>query len=130
MSTHPLAVAIAAPTPKGSDITWIRQEIRGDLVLSDDAGYAQARKVWNGMVDKRPAAVIYCAGSDDVVAAVNFTRSRKFLVSVRAGGHNVAGCSVCDGGLVIDVSRMKRIEVDPVRRVARAQAGLSLGEVD
>jgi FAD/FMN-containing dehydrogenase len=82
------------------------------------------------MVDKRPAAVIYCAGTDDVIAAVNFARSRNFLVSVRGGGHNVAGNSVCDDGIVIDVSRMKGIEVDPVRRVARAQAGLSLGEFD
>ena len=82
------------------------------------------------MVDKRPAAVIYCAGSDDVITAVNFARSRNLLVAVRGGGHNVAGCSVCDVGLVIDVSRMKRIEVDPIRRVARAQAGLNLGEFD
>ena len=118
------------PTLQAPDIARLRQTIRGDLILPDDPGYERARKVWNGMVDKRPAAVIYCAGSDDVVAAVNFARSRKFLVSVRAGGHNVAGCSVCDGGVVIDVSRMKRIEVDPVRRVARAQAGLSLGEFD
>jgi FAD/FMN-containing dehydrogenase len=118
------------PTLQEPDIARLRRTIRGDLILPDDPGYERARKVWNGMVDKRPAAVIYCAGSDDVVAAVNFARSRKFLVSVRAGGHNVAGCSVCDGGVVIDVSRMKRIEVDPVRRVARAQAGLSLGEFD
>src|SRR3984893_10330061 len=118
------------PTLQAPDIARLRQTIRGDLILPDDPGYERARKVWNGMVDKRPAAVIYCAGSDDVVAAVNSTRSRKFLVSVRAGGHNVAGCSVCDGGIVIDVSRMKRIEVDPVRRVAHAQAGLSLGEFD
>jgi hypothetical protein len=113
-----------------SDIARLRQTIRGDLVLPEDPSYEQARKVWNGMVDKRPAAVIYCAGSEDVVAAVNFARSQNILVSVRAGGHNVAGCSVCDGGIVIDVSRMKRIEVDPVRRIARAQAGLSLGEFD
>ena len=118
------------PTLQVSDIAWLRKTIRGALVLPDDPAYEQARKVWNGMVDKRPAAVIYCTGSDDVVAAVNFARSRNLLVSVRAGGHNVAGCSVCNGGIVIDVSRMKRIEVDPVRRVARAQAGLSLGEFD
>lgn len=118
------------PTLQVSDIAWLRKTIRGALVFPDDPAYEQARKVWNGMVDKRPAAVIYCTGSDDVVAAVNFARSRNLLVSVRAGGHNVAGCSVCNGGIVIDVSRMKRIEVDPVRRVARAQAGLSLGEFD
>jgi hypothetical protein len=112
------------------DSAWLRQAIRGELVVPDDPGYDQARRVWNGMVDKRPLAVIYCADSDDVITAVNFARSRNLLVAVRAGGHNVAGSSVCNAGVVIDVSRMKRIEVDPVRRVARAQAGLNLGEFD
>jgi hypothetical protein len=118
------------PILRASDITRLRHSIRGDLVLSDDAGYDLARKVWNGMVDKRPAAVIYCAGSDDVITAVSFARAENLLVAVRSGGHNVAGASVCDGGLVIDLSRMKRIDVDPVRRVARAEAGLNLGEFD
>lgn len=120
----------AEPTLQASDIARLRQTIRGDLVLPDDPGYDQARRVWNGMVDKRPAAVIYCAESHDVVAAVSFAKSQNVLVAVRGGGHNVAGSSVCDGGAVIDVSRMKRIEVDPVRRVARAEAGLNLGEFD
>jgi FAD/FMN-containing dehydrogenase len=92
--------------------------------------YNQARRVWNGMVDRHPAAVVYCAGYDDVVAAVNFARSRDLFVAVRAGGHNIAGASVCDDGLVIDLSRMKQIEVDPIKRTARAQAGLNLGEFD
>src|ERR1700682_2228103 len=118
------------PTLNASDFAQLRQTIRGDLVVPDDPGYDQARRVWNGMVDKRPAAVIYCAGADDVITAVNFARSRNLLVAVRGGGHNIGGCSVCDAGVVIDVSRMKRIEVDPARRVARAQAGLNLGEFD
>ncbi|MER8887307.1 FAD-binding oxidoreductase [Mesorhizobium sp. M0816] len=118
------------PTLQAPDIARLRQAISGDLILADDPGYDQARRVWNGMVDKRPAAVFYCAESSDVVTAVNFARSQGFLVAVRGGGHNVAGSSVCDGGLVIDVSRMKRIEVDPIRRVARAEAGLNLGEFD
>lgn len=113
-----------------SDVAQLRRTIRGELVVPDDSGYDRARRVWNGMVDKTPAAIVYCAGSDDVVTAVNFTRSRNLPVAVRGGGHNVAGCSVCDAGVVIDVSRMKQIEVDPVRRVARAQAGLNLGEFD
>jgi FAD/FMN-containing dehydrogenase len=113
-----------------SDIARLRQTIRGELVVPDDPDYHQARRVWNGMVDKRPAAIIYCADSDDVKTAVNFARTRNLIVAVRAGGHNVAGSSVCDAGVVIDVSRMKRIEVDPVRRIVRAQAGLSLGEFD
>jgi hypothetical protein len=117
-------------TLQASDIARLRQTIRGDFVLPDDPVYDQARRVWNGMVDRRPAAVIYCAGSDDVIAAVGFARSRNLLVAVRGGGHNVAGCSVCDAGVVIDVSRMKRIEFDAARRVARAEAGLTLGEFD
>lgn len=118
------------PIPQISDIERLRRTIRGELVLPDDPGYDQARRVWNGMVDRRPAAIIYCAEPDDVVSAVSFAKSRNLLVAVRGGGHNVAGSSVCDDGVVIDVSRMKRIEVDPVRRVARAQAGLNLGEFD
>jgi FAD/FMN-containing dehydrogenase len=118
------------PALQASDIARLRQTIRGDLVLPDDPDYDRARRVWNGMVDKRPAAIFYCAESHDVVTAVNFARSQNFLVAVRGGGHNVAGSSVCDGGIVIDVSRMKRIEVDPLRRVARAEAGLNLGEFD
>src|SRR5258708_10031668 len=130
MSALDLAGSKTEPVLQASDIARLRQAIRGELVLADDPGYDQARRVWNGMVDKRPAAVIYCAESQDVVAAVSFAKSQGFLVAVRSGGHNVAGSSVCDGGVVIDVSRMKQIEVDPVRCVARAQAGLSLGEFD
>src|SRR5207249_5054994 len=100
--------------------------LRGDLVLDGDAGYDEARKVWNGAIDKKPAMIAYCADVQDVVEAVTFARSRALPVAVRSGGHNVAGLSVCDGGMVIDLSRMKRIDVDPVRRTARAEAGLDL----
>jgi FAD/FMN-containing dehydrogenase len=113
-----------------SDAAQLRSSIRGELVLPDDPTYARARSVWNGMVDRRPAAILFCVGSEDVLAAVNFARSRSLPVAVRAGGHNIAGSSVCDAGLVIDLSRMKGIEVDPIRRIARAQAGLNLGEFD
>jgi FAD/FMN-containing dehydrogenase len=112
------------------DTAILRSAVRGEVIAPGDVAYDQARKVWNGMVDRRPAAIIYCADADDVVAAVNFARSRSLLVAVRSGGHNIGGASVCDGGLVIDLSRMKQIEVDPVRRMARAQAGLNLGEFD
>jgi len=117
--------------PSGaSEVAVLRQLVRGEVVASGDFAYDQARRVWNGMIDRRPGAVVYCAGADDVVAAVKFARSRDLLVAVRAGGHNIGGASVCDGGLVIDLSRMKEIEVDPIRRTARAQAGLNLGEFD
>ncbi|ODM73601.1 FAD-linked oxidase [Bradyrhizobium elkanii] len=104
--------------------------LKGQVVLAGSAGYDEARRVWNGAVDRRPAMIAYCADTRDVVEAVTFARSRTFPVAVRSGGHNVAGLSVCDGGIVIDLSRMKRIDVDPVRRTARAEAGLDLGEFD
>src|SRR5215471_15559204 len=115
---------------RASEVAVLRRTVRGEVVAPGDAAYEQARKVWNGMVDRCPAAVLYCADSDDVVAAVSFARSRSLRVAVRAGGHNIGGASVCNGGLVIDVSRMKQIEVDPIKRIARAQAGLNLGEFD
>jgi FAD/FMN-containing dehydrogenase len=113
-----------------ADVALFRQRLRGDLVLPRDSGYEEARKVWNGMVDKSPAIIAHCASADDVVEAVNFARSQDLLVSVRSGGHNIAGCSVCDHGLVIDLSRMKGIAVDLECLTARAEAGLTLGEFD
>jgi len=104
--------------------------LKGNVVLPGSAGYDEARKVWNGAIDKRPAMIAYCAGAEDVARAVAFARSRDICIAVRSGGHNVAGLSVCDGGMVIDLSQMKQIEVDPVRRIARAEAGLNLGEFD
>ena len=104
--------------------------LAGSLLRPSDGGYDTARKVWNGMVDKRPALIARCAGTEDVIACVRFARDHDLLVSVRGGGHNYAGKSVCDGGLMIDLSPMKGIHVDAGRRVARAQAGLRLGEFD
>ena len=107
-----------------------RRSFRGQIVLPTDAAYDEARSVWNGMVDKRPALIAYCADSGDVIGALDFAATASLVVSVRAGGHNAAGLSVADNGLVIDVSRMKRIDVDGERRIARAEAGLTLGEFD
>lgn len=111
-------------------IEQLRQGLQGEVVLPTDARYDQARRVWNGAIDRRPAAIVFCANADDVVRAVTHARSQGCLVAVRSGGHNVAGLSVCDDGLVIDLSRMKKIVVDPERRVARAEAGLTLAEFD
>ncbi|WHZ11709.1 MAG: Oxidoreductase, FAD-binding [Burkholderiaceae bacterium] len=113
-----------------SALDALRRKLDGDVVLPDDPRYGEARKVWNGAVDKRPAMIVYCASTADVMEAVKFARSGNHLVAVRSGGHNVAGLSVCDDGVVIDLSRLKHIAVDPARRVARAEAGLSLGEFD
>jgi len=102
--------------------------LRGPLLGPGEDGYDGARKVWNGMIDRRPALIARCAGVADVVAAVRFARTHELLVSVRGGGHNITGNAVCEDGLMIDLSRMKSVRVDPARRTARAEAGLTWGE--
>ncbi|HKT18305.1 MAG TPA: FAD-binding oxidoreductase [Stellaceae bacterium] len=128
-TTNLVAPPSAAPISR-ADADRLKRKFRGHLILPDDTGYAEARRVWNGMVDKRPALIAYCTSAEDVVAAIEFARARGLRPAVRSGGHNVAGACLCNGGLVIDLSRMKRIEIDPVRRLARAEAGLTLGEFD
>ncbi len=108
----------------------LKKQLRGELLLPGDGGYEAARNVWNGMVDKRPALIVRCAGVADVIHSVNFARTNNLLVSVRGGGHNVAGNAVCDGGIMMDLSRMKSIRVDPASRAARAEPGLTWGEFD
>jgi FAD/FMN-containing dehydrogenase len=102
--------------------------LRGRLLRAGDAGYDEARRVWNGMIDRRPALIARCAGAGDVMAAVRFARGHDLLVSVKGGGHNITGNAVCQGGLMIDLSPMKGMRVDPAARTARAQAGLTWGE--
>jgi FAD/FMN-containing dehydrogenase len=102
--------------------------LRGPLLHPGDGGYNDARKVWNGMIDRRPALIARCAGVADVIAAVRFSRTHELLVSVRGGGHNITGNAVCEGGLMIDLSPMKSVRVDPLKRTARAEAGLTWGE--
>ena len=104
--------------------------LHGGLIRPGDADYDRVRKVWNGMVDKRPTLIARCAGADDVVECVRFAREHDLLISVRGGGHNYAGKSVCEGGFMIDLQPMKALRVDPVKRIATAQAGLRLGEFD
>lgn len=103
---------------------------RGKLIAPDDAGYDEARSVWNGMIDKRPALIARCTGVADVIAAVNYAREHDLLLAVRGGGHNVAGSALCDGGLVIDLSQMRGIRVDPDARVAHVQAGAHWADLD
>ncbi|NSW87326.1 MAG: FAD-binding oxidoreductase [Syntrophobacteraceae bacterium] len=105
-------------------------EVRGEVIFEHEDRYDDARRVWNGMIDKRPALIVRCAGPADVIASVNFAREHGLLFSVRGGGHNVAGNAVCDGGMVIDLSGMKSVHVDPDRRTVRAQAGATLADVD
>ena len=115
---------------KDASVEELRKGLRGPLLQPGDAGYDAARTIDNAMIDRRPALIARCAGVADVLAAVRFARQHKVLVSVRAGGHNVAGNAVCDGGLMIDVSGMKGIQVDPGARTVRAQAGVTWGDLD
>ena len=112
------------------EVERLRAGIRGPVILPADPGYDAARAIWNGAIDRRPACIARCTGVADVVAAVGFARERDLLVAVRSGGHGVGGHALCDGGLVIDLSPMKGIRVDPVARTARAEAGVLWGELD
>jgi FAD/FMN-containing dehydrogenase len=102
----------------------------GELLRPDDPGYDQARRMWNAAIDKRPAVIARCTGATDVIAGIEHARSTGLPLAVRGGGHNVAGTASCDGGVVLDLSPMKAIRVDPAARTAWAQPGLLWGELD
>jgi FAD/FMN-containing dehydrogenase len=122
------ATAVAPMEPW--DLTGLRDGFRGELLRPNGAGYEEARRVWNASISRFPGLIARCAGVADVIAAVRFARENELLLAVRGGGHSFPGQSVCDGGLVIDLSPMKGIRVDPEARTARAQAGVLLGELD
>jgi hypothetical protein len=104
--------------------------LEGSILTPDSPEYDEARGIWNAMIDRRPALILRCATPDDVVRAVRFTREHDLLLAVRGGGHNIAGSAVCDGGVVIDLSPMRGVRVDPAARTARVEAGATLGDVD
>lgn len=107
-----------------------KSRLRGRLLCPGDDGYDEARKIWNAMIDRRPSLIVRCAGTADVIASVNFARENSILTAVRGGGHNVSGNAMCDGGLVIDLSGMKSVRVDPQTFTARVEPGVRLGELD
>jgi len=115
---------------KEAAVAAFKQSLRGQLIAPSDASYAAARKVWNGNIDRRPGLIARPAGVADVIQAVNFARDHNLLVSVRGGAHGFAGTCVCNGGLVIDMSLMKGIRVDPIRHAVRAEGGVKWGEFD
>lgn len=128
--------AIVAETVRGAvtelsatDIENLRGSMQGRMLVDGDARYDQCRAVWNSMVDRRPALIVECAGASDVVNCVNFARSHALPISVRSGGHNIAGSAVCDGGLMIDLSAMKEIQVDSAAKTVWAGPGVTSGEI-
>ena len=126
-----LSGQLAEPPALGEPtVQELRDALGGTLVSPGDVAYNEARSVWNGMIDRRPALIARCVGTSDVIAAVGFARSEGLTVAVRGGGHNVAGNATCDGGLVIDLSPMKGVHVDAAARTVRAQGGVTWGELD
>ena len=113
-----------------ASVSVLRKAFRGELVRRGDASYDERRKIWNGAIDRYPALILRCAGVADVIAAVRFARGTDLPVAVRSGGHSFPGQSTCDDGIVIDLSPMKAIRVDPKLRTATAEAGVLLGELD
>jgi FAD/FMN-containing dehydrogenase len=111
-------------------IARFRLNLHGDLIQRSDPRYDEARKAFNGMIDRRPALIVRCATVADVIGAVRLARETNMLLSVRGGGHGVTGNAVCDDGLVIDLSSMKRVRVDPGDRTARAEGGATWGDFD
>jgi FAD/FMN-containing dehydrogenase len=111
-------------------VQGFKARLRGKLLTPVDEGYDAARSVWNALIDRRPALIARCADAGDVVTSVQFARANDLVVAIRAGGHGVAGNAVCDGGLMIDLSPMQGLEVDPERRIARVEAGVVWGSLD
>ena len=105
-------------------------KFRGKILLPEDHGYEGARQIWNGMFDRRPAIIARCVGTSDVINAVNFARNNNLLLSVKGGGHNSAGSAVCDDGMMIDLSLMRRVLVDKKNKTVRVDGGALLGDVD
>src|SRR5919201_3753946 len=123
-----MATLLQAPDSLGDlGVAELKQRFRGDVLRPADPGYEDARAIWNAMIERRPAAIARCTGTADVQEAVRFARRHNLLVSVRGGGHNVAGNALCDGGLTIDLSLMRGIHVDTDRRMALGPARTPLG---
>jgi FAD/FMN-containing dehydrogenase len=116
--------------PPRIEVERLRAGVRGPVTVPADPGYDAVRAIWNGAIDRRPAYIVRCTGVADVVAAVRFAREHDLEITVRGGGHNVAGTAVCDDGIVIDLSEMRAVQVDPAGRTAWVQGGALWGDVD
>jgi FAD/FMN-containing dehydrogenase len=115
---------------KQDSVDALKMRLRGPLLVPGDAGYNESRTVWNAMIDRKPALVVRCLGVADVIASVQFARANHLLLCIKGGGHNIAGLATADGALMLDMSLMRGVWVDMQRRVAHAQAGCVLGDVD
>jgi FAD/FMN-containing dehydrogenase len=131
MSSVQLSTLAGKTTEISADaVDGLRGQLRGSLLTSADPGYDAARTIWNAMIDKRPGLIVRCAGAADVIHAVRFAAQHSALIAVKGAGHNIAGSAVCDGGLMLDLSPMKSVHVDPWNRTARVEPGVTLAEFD
>jgi FAD/FMN-containing dehydrogenase len=131
MDTHNFRTLSAGTTAvDAAAIKTLESELRGTVLFQGSPGYDEARTVWNAMIDRRPGLIVRCAGAADVIKSVQFAASHKLLVAVRGGGHNIAGNAVCDGGMVIDLSQMKSVRVDPKSQRAWVEPGVTLADLD
>jgi FAD/FMN-containing dehydrogenase len=117
-------------TLSNEKIEKLKTKVKGKIVLPDDPDYNSVRKIWNAMIDRRPAAVIQCAEADDVLHAITYARENGLEISIRGGGHNIAGSALCDNGVLIDLSNMKTVSVDAQNRRAYVEPGATLGDFD
>jgi len=117
-------------TLKSSEVEELRAGLRGELLVPGDADYDAARRLWNPAYNRKPALIVRCVGAADVMHAVSFASAHALLTAVHGGGHSLSGLSACDGGLMIDVSPMRAVEVDPLTRRARVESGALLGQLD
>jgi len=111
-------------------IETLKNNVKGQIVLPDDPNYDEVRKIWNAMIDRRPAVIVQCAEADDVLHAISYARGNKLEISIRGGGHNIAGSALCDNGLLIDFSNMTTVSVDAQKRRAYVEPGATLGDFD
>lgn len=115
---------------KQDKLESLRIQLSGKLLLPDDAGYEESRKIWNSMIDKKPSVIVRCLGITDVISAVKFARENNLLICIKGGGHNIAGLATADGALMLDMSLMRGVWVDSKKKIAHAQTGCLLGDVD
>ena len=115
---------------KNIDITGLTNGINGQIIQPKDSNYDEARKIWNAMIDRKPALIVQVADADDVSAAIKFARANKLDITIRGAGHNIAGNSICNDGLMIDFSNMKKVSVDPTKKSAFVEPGATLKDFD
>jgi len=123
-------MAVTTTPVDGGEIDGFSEGLHGELLRPEDPNYDETRAIWNGMIDKRPALIVRSMGVSDVIAAVTFAREQDLPLAVRGGGHNIAGNAVCDDGLMLDLSAMRSVHVDPEGKTARVEPGATLADFD